>query len=247
MKQNKHIITCGNGDPDDMLALVSGRVLRETKKKLTPGGYLKLKDGHRYGYLALVMGDRRGANYRCECDCGGVVYLSRYEIQERQRLKVGCLDFDCPHGPEEVKAWRDPTYSLWLQLCVLLRDQPENVDNRWGGRAYEGVAREDKDAGFANLMSDAGPLISRPIGRWWISRGNPVLPYAGFNLRLTTKPEVNLFGSRSRYVVYNDQLYSVNNLATLFDLPLRSIMKWKRETVGDEGLMEKILRETKVE
>ena len=246
-EEHKRIIKYGNNDPDDMLALVSGKVLRETKKKLKGRTSQKLTDGKRYGYLALVMSDRKGAHYRCECDCGGAVYLTRQEILERERLRAGCLGFDCRHGAEEVKAWRNPMYSLWLQLRMLLKEQPENVDNAWGGSAYDELERESFSAGFDNLAACAKSQIIYPTCRWWMSRDNKMLPYSPFNLTLVSTPEIDLFGSRSRYVRHGRNLYSVNNLATLYDIPLRDIQRWKREAPNDEALMEIILRESETE
>lgn len=230
-----------------MLALVSGRVLRETKKKLKGEATRKLRNGSRYGYLALVMEDRQGSKYRCECDCGGIVYLSHREILERDRLRVGCLGFDCLHGAEEVKARRNPTYALWLQLKLLLKEQPDNVDNAWGGAAYAELERENIKDGFSNLLRCAEPKIVYPTCRWWMSRDNRLLPYSPFNLSLVSSPEIDLFGSRSRYVMYGGLLYSVNNLATLYDIPLKDIQRWKRETPSDEVLMEIILKESETE
>lgn len=242
--EHKSISRYRNRDTDDLLGLVSGKVLRENKKKPKGGELPPLKSGGRYGHLILFSEDRRGSRCRCECDCGGVVYLTRVEIAERKRLMVGCLEFDCPHDPDEVKVWRNPTYALWLQLNTLLRKQPKQVDNAWGGEAYDEVPRAPLKEGFANLLECTRDKVVLRTGKWWLSRENPYLPYSEFNLRLITKPEVDLFGSKSRYVMHGGSLYSINNLASMFNLSTHRVQRLKRASPNDETLMAAIMKES---
>jgi hypothetical protein len=241
-KRNKHI-RINESTADDMLALVTGRVLRDTKKGLKNGHLLKLRSGRRYGFLTLNKSDHKLDRYKCECECGGVVYLSHREIQERDRVRAGCLDFDCPFGAEEVKAWRNPEFSLWMQLKHLLKTCPEEVDNAWGGSVYGGVERAQFREGYVALLESAEPHIDRPANQWWISRSNPVLPYAAFNLHMLTAPAFDIFCGRSRYIMHGNSLYSVDNLATLYDLSLPEVRRMRRKTSDDAQLMELILKE----
>jgi len=242
-KAYQNIIIEGRCDPDDMLSLVSGRILRDTKKAL--GGKLpRLKNGSRYGYLTLVMEDKKRSKYRCECDCGGAIYLTHPEIHARERLRAGCLSLECQYGAEEVKMWMNPEYALWLQHRDLLNSCPDEVCNEWGGKAYKGTPTAKREQGFENMLEDLSAHFEKPGRKWWVSRENPVLPYSAFNLHFLSWPEVHPFGGRSRYVVHGDTLYSVNSLATLYSLPLKLIQRWKRASENDTQLMEKILRET---
>jgi hypothetical protein len=245
-KVYENITMNGGYDPDDMLSLVSGRVLRDTKKALR-GNLPRLKDGNRYGYLSLVMEDKRRSSYRCECDCGGAVYLTHREIHARDRLKAGCLSFNCPHGAEEVKVWHNFRYALWLQLGVLLKECPDEVCNEWGGSAYEGTPRISAEEGLECMVTDLVTRVDEAAHKWWLSKANPALPYSGFNTHLLKYPETNLFGGRSRYVMHGDTLYSVSSLATLYSMPLHQIERWKRSTISDIALMERILKETEGE
>lgn len=228
---------------DDMLGLVIGRPLRDTKKEPA----VKLMDGARYGFLTLhkkvKQRSRRGTQYQCECKCGGTVMLTKLDIQSRSRMRAGCLGFTCPYGPDEVKAWHNMEFSLWLQLMTLLKHNPEEVANEWGGRIYEGIRIETLTEGFARMYADVQPLVNADKRSWWMHRKNPVLPYALFNVEMSSEPDSLVLGGESRYVSYADTLYSVNELASMYNLPLKDIKRWRRNHLSDKKVMDIIFKE----
>jgi len=234
--------------PDDLISLVMGGALRDTEKK--KGGrfsHVPLVDGEQYGFLTLhkqVKDHAAGkVRYQCECKCGETSMLPRREIQSRARMRAGCLGFDCPYGPDEVKAWHNPKFSLWLQLMSLLKHDPAGVNNTWGGRAYEGIELVSTDEGFLRMYEDVLPLVQVDKGRWWVHRKNPILPYSLFNIEMGDEPEANVLGTAARYISYGGVLYSVDELAALFGVPLRLIKRWRRDVASDKKLMEIIMVE----
>ena len=228
----------------DMIALVLGGPLRDTKKQRR---LLRLVDGKKYGFLTLRKKEKDTqagkTRYKCECECGESVMLPRKEIQARVRMRAGCLGFECPFGPAEVKAWHNQRFALWLQLTSLLKSQPEEVDNVWGGRAYDGVELVKVEDGFSTFLRDVTPLLGRRRGEWWLRRKNPVLPYSLFNVEFVGEPDFHVLGNKSRYVSYNGVLFSVNELASLYGLPLNDVKRWRREYISDNKLMRIIMAE----
>lgn len=246
-----HSIAVAEGEEDeeyvppvDLIALVTGTELSETKK--TPDTR-RLKEGKRYGFLTVGTGKgkvRGKQAHQCECECGGTVLLPRLEVLSRARMRAGCLGFDCPYGPPEVKAWHNPEFALWLQITTLLKTRPEEVDNRWGGRAYEGVGLVPVSEGVHAFITDALPLADVKNKRWWVTRKNYVLPYAEFNLEFESHPNKEVLSEPRRYVMYGDLLYSVDTIAGMFSIPVRTVKKWRRENESDSRVMELVMRET---
>lgn len=233
------------GEPD-MLSLVTGQVLEQTKKESQDRA--RLVDGKRYGFLTLSKHERKrvraGVSYLCKCDCGGETFLPRLEILTRARMRAGCLGFDCPYSPDEVKAWHNPKFALWLQLTTLLKTQPDEVTNEWGGRAYEELGLVPIEAGLEQFIHDALPLVGKGKHTWWLERKNPFLPYAAFNIQMQSMPKFDVLGGKARYIMYGGTVYSVLEIARMFGLHAGTIMKWRRLTIDDEQLMEMVMRET---
>jgi len=230
-------------DTVDLIALVTGTELRDTKKAPDPR---RLKIGKRYGLLTIGKGRKKVRSkiaYECECRCGGTVFLPRLEVLSRARMRAGCLGFDCPHGPPEVKAWHNPQFALWLQITTLLKTSPEQVDNKWGGKAYEGVELVPFSEGVRAFVEDLLPRTG-VNKRWWVTRSNDVLPYAAFNIVFATHPDRGVLDEPRRYIMYGDLLYSVDTIASMFGVPVGKVKKWRKEFESDHRVMEMVLRET---
>lgn len=230
---------------EDLASLVLQPRLRDTKKK--PAHTIRLVDGQRYGFLTLNKkvkvrkSDR--TRYQCKCKCKREVMLTRLEIQSRSRMRAGCLGFDCPYGADEVKAWHNPEFALWLQLRALLRACPEDVGNEWGGRAYDGIELVSFDEGFSRMREDLDDLLDVNKREWWLYRTNTVLPYSLFNIEIKGEPSPWALGGEPNYVFYANTLYSLTELSTLFGIPLNRVRRLRRKLQSDRELMELILEE----
>ena len=232
-------------EPESLSALVLGVGSVDTKKGKRK--LVKLLDGHEYGFLTLHKEIReRGPGgfmrYECKCKCGSKVMLTRKEISERVKFETGCLGVRCPFGPDELKAWHNPDFALWLQLTTLLKACPESVDNRWGGTAYEGMGKVKVGEGYAALLSDVTPMVDILNKRWWLSRRNPVLPYSPFNIEMSDTPDFDVLGQPLNYVVHGGTLYSLAELANMFDVSLIDIRNWRKH-YSDKKVMQRIMTE----
>jgi hypothetical protein len=246
-KSNKNISIYDASGALDLASLVSGEILGETKKVRKKKRAISLVDGKRYGYLTFHREEplqaAGGLQYKCECECGSTIYLSRAQIIERHKMKAGCLSFDCLIGSEEMKAYYTPEVSIRLQLTHLLKADPTMVANEWGGTAYEGSDSATRHAGMHCAMTSLLPKVEVSRRAWWMSRLNPVLPYAEFNVVMQEYPEFRLFGDYASFVMYEDHLYSVEQLATIYKLSLATVKRWRRELIDDTTVMQLILRE----
>ena len=148
MKGDITILENSDAPAGSMLALVTGSIVRDTKKPSGP------TDGKRYGHVTLDKSRREGVRYGYLCDCGELSYPTLKERQAAERMDTGCLREDCPYTPPEVKAWGNAKYALRLQLVVLLRYVPQQVDPFWGGMAYGTRNVIPVDEGLHHLMED---------------------------------------------------------------------------------------------
>ena len=226
--------------------LVTGSDLVDTKKrakKKVP----QLYSGSQYGFLTVNKRVKalspNGVQYRCKCKCGGKVMCTRKEILHRAKLEVGCLGNRCPLGPDEIKAWYNPEFALRLQLKYLLKHSPEIVDNVWGGTAYEGLHQVASRKGGNAMVSSLLPLVGVHCKRWWMHRKNEALPYSLFNIELEDDPGFCALEGLLNYVAYKEVLYSLSELALMFNLSVQDVRNWRRNP-SDKQVMRRIIEES---
>jgi len=230
-------ITTHDDDEPSMAALVSGEVLRDTKKRRRR----TVEDGQRFGHLTLSKTDRVGKKYLCRCDCGSLIYLTLKELLNRDRLGVGCLLLYCEFGCDQVKVWHNPPYALRLQLRKLLLLCPEEVCAEWGG--YAGDTRVGQNAGEGRMIAELTQHIKRKRHKWWITRIDPALPYNWCNVKMLSYPSIDLFGSRSRYIMLGDQLLSTYSVSQIFSVPHDWVNELRLRYLDDSVVMEKVLKQ----
>jgi hypothetical protein len=230
-------------DDCDLITLVTGRDLGDTKNT-PPMGIPKI--GRRYG--SLTVGKGRGSlngrvTYQCRCECGSVKYLTRKDIFSRARMRVGCLGSSCSYGSDEVKAWHNSEFAIRYQITTLLKTMPKQVENEWGGTAYKTIDFLPVEEGVDNFIDYIQPLIVESQKKWWVSRKNPVLPYAKFNVNITNEPNREVFAEQRRYIIYGGNIFTVDSVSNLFGVPSRKVRKWRREIDSDSRIMELVKNE----
>ena len=237
----KNIPPYGEDGEVDLVALVSCSDLQDTKKRreLKRG---RPPIGKPCGLITPVKRSLSWHGHHCLCECGRKVRLTTDEIKERYYLGAGCLHADCHANGQEMKAWHNPEYALLLQWQYLLKHSPALVDNAWGGSAYDCAPAATGKEGLAQFLLDALPRV---VGKsWWLSRGNPVLPYSAFSLTLVSSPEIDLFGPGSRYVMSDKGLVSVDDLAERYRLPLNMVRSLRRSTLNNAHIMQQLQKES---
>ena len=220
------------------VVLGSGRA--DTKKEQVVLRY-QVKDGETYGKLLVDktkhINTEAGTAYRCLCDCGEESYITPAQVHHHQRAGVGCLRTHCSESPLELKMKHNPTLALGLQLKALLKQDPRQVDNDWGGKAY-GEATMSFEEGQANLIEHVWPMVDKELGEWWMYRINDALPYAAFNVLMRDEPGFNVLGSTPRaFIRCGDFDYNVADIASMFDLPVALVKQLRQTIFSDEDLM----------
>ena len=208
-----------------------------------------IRPGRRYGYLRTSKDKGRrtrdGMRYRATCDCGETLELSTTDLHQRDAMSVGCMGEDCPYGSLEAKVWFNPKFALWVQLSFLLSNRPEEVDNSWGGQAYEGVEKVTPDTGEKTFFSDVWPHVKETLHEkaWWMHRINPVLPYSSLNVRFNRSPDPEIIQVNLDTIRYGHHLYRIGEIASLLDLPTERVTELRSEIYSDNALMDRLIEE----
>jgi len=208
-----------------------------------------IRPGRRYGYLKTAKGKGRhtrgGMRYLATCDCGETLEMSTMDLHQREAMNVGCMQDSCPYGAMEAKVWFNPKFALWVQLNFLLSNRPEEVDNCWGGQAYEGVERVTPDEGQRAFFYDVWPHIEETLQekRWWMHKVNPVLPYSKLNVRFDRSPDPEIIQVNLDTIRYGYHLYRLDEIASLLNVPLQRVTELRGEIYSDNALMDKLIDE----
>jgi hypothetical protein len=224
------------------------RRLKSIRKKHLP----RIQRGRRYGFLKVSetggRHTRTGVLYPAACDCGTTLEMSTMDLHHRAVLDVGCMGEECPYGSLEAKVWFNPKFALWVQLSFLLSNKPEEVDNSWGGHAYEELERVISDEGQETFILDVWPKVRDQIEDkcWWMHRTNPLLPYSKVNVFFDRSPDPEIIQVNLDTVRYGHMLYTLQEVADLFCVPLERVEELRKGMISDNALMDKLIEEGEV-
>jgi len=231
---------------------VGGTLKVRGLKRVNKSRLSHIRPGRRYGFLKTLKEKGRhtrdGMRYRAVCDCGKTLELSTMELHHREAINVGCMQRDCQYGAMEAKVWFNPKFALWVQLNFLLSNKPGEVDNAWGGQAYEEVEKVTPDQGHQAFFHDVWPYIKEELHqkRWWIHKVNPVLPYSKFNVRFDRTPDPEILQVNLDTVRYGHTLYRLDEIALLLNVPIERVSELRSEIYSDNALIDKLIEEGEI-
>ncbi len=191
----------------------------------------------------LTMGPRRvtgrARKFFALCECGARVEGTALELLRMIDRGLGCGQDDCSAVSFKDVVWGRTDESVRIQLFILLRVCPEEVQSLWGG-TLDDMWQPTFDEAAATLEhylhADEWPESSV-----WLARLNPDLPFMEGNVGLSRKPDDALKRMASKAIDVGGQDMSLRELCQVTGLELPDLMLRIYRIGETDSLLERLL------
>lgn len=159
----------------------------------------------------------------CKCDCGTVKEYSVSNVRSLRTKSCGCIKSTTPPHNKSHDMTNTSTYKTWCHMIYRCNNPSSKSYPDYGGR---GISVCDRWLTFENFLSDMG---ERP-GGLTIDRIDNDGNYEKQNCRWATKKKQANNRRTSKLIEYNQETYTMSELATISGLPLKTF--WSRFNSG---------------
>lgn len=177
--------------------------------------------GIKYGKLSVLELAGRtakgGANWLCQCECGGRVVVSGDNLHAGHSRSCGCLVRETSANQARKNARHglhlSSEHRIWRMMNSRCRNQKDTGYSRYGGR---GISICEEWRSFERFYADMGP---RPTPQHTLDRRDNNGNYEPKNCRWATRREQQNNISSNVRLTMNDETMSISEWARRLDVP----------------------------
>lgn len=184
-------------------------------------------------YIDKIKDFKYKTKWFCVCDCGNKIIVNSSNLKNGNTKSCGCLQKERTSAARKIHGMSNKRfYNIWSNIKLRCTNKNHSLYGRYGGRGIT-VCKEWRN--FNNFYNDMYESYLKHCNDFGekettIDRINNDLNYTKNNCKWSNKLEQENNKSTSRYVEYNDNIYTLSNLCRKYNVPYKLIHK--RLTLG---------------
>lgn len=170
--------------------------------------------GQRFGRLTAL--DYKDGKWRCQCDCGNVVYRIHQELLKSNIPSCGCYNIERINNKTHGMV-KTSEYHIYMGIKGRCCNPNNSSYSRYGGRGIKVCDRWLGEHGFENFIADMG---RRPSKEYSIDRIDNNGDYCPENCRWATTLEQANNKRNNTIIEHNGEAHTIDEWCSLLGVNL---------------------------